>query len=296
MNLTKPKLVVSFTTIPSRFSTIENTLKSIFNQSLRPDIIYIGIPERSSRNNENLVYNTPDFLSKYQPLVQLVSLDKDYGPICKLFAALVAEPFGQECNIVTIDDDMIYPPLFLEELTSCSNQYPTSAIGSSGRELLSYPPFIKFHFSFWNNGFDFATKAKKHGDKIDFLMGITGILYKRSFFPSLDKMKEWTQDPIMYRTDDVTISAYLSTQNIDRRICHHSQEWKFTELPQSPNPLSGKLLKAECDHVRAYRKLQISEKAFKTNIVTDGWMAWIIVIIIFAIVVTAIVMNKQEKN
>lgn len=184
----KPKLVVSMTTIPSRFNTIEKTLRSITSQSLKPDVLYIGIPEKSSRDNEKLVYDVPDFLSRYQPLVQIVSLDKDYGPVCKLLAALVAEPFTDgDCMIVTIDDDMIYPINFLKEMVDASNQFPSSAVGSSGMQLLPHPPFFLCHSSFWNNGFKFATKTKRHGDKTDFLMGVSGILYKRWFFSELRK-------------------------------------------------------------------------------------------------------------
>lgn len=102
----------------------------------------------------------------------------------------------------------------------------------------------------------------------------------------------------MYRTDDVTISAYLSIQNIDRRICNISQEWNFRDMPKSPNPLSGAFLKSQHHHFQAYKILQSTEGAFNgaSQIVENSWVVWFIMVFIIALIISIIVANAYLKG
>lgn len=287
------RLVVSLTTIPSRFSSIEKTLKSLVNQKLKPDAIYIGIPKISARDGEKLNYKTPHFLPTYQPLLQLIPIEFDFGPICKLFAGCYAEQ--NECRIVTVDDDMEYPDNFLQDLVDCSNEYPTSAIGSSGVSYFPYPPFLNLHINFCEY-LPGITHSQKHGSKMDYLMGMSGVLFKKSFFPSLDLLKSWTKDSIMRRTDDVTISAYLSLQGISRRICRVSQNWKVQDIPHEENALSSNMIKSRLHHVWSYNNLQKLHGAFSSrkDSILNAWTAWLIIGLIVSIIITFYIVKSSR--
>ena len=43
------KIIVSFSTIPTRVHDIEPVLKSLNNQTLKPDKIYLNIPKKYKR-------------------------------------------------------------------------------------------------------------------------------------------------------------------------------------------------------------------------------------------------------
>lgn len=100
-------IVVSFTTIPSRFSTIQATLNSIWAQTIKPDVVCLGISAFSKREKckykvplfyQNLMNASPstekDFVktdttaseSSIKTVIQL--LDQDYGPVCKLLGGI----------------------------------------------------------------------------------------------------------------------------------------------------------------------------------------------------------------
>ena len=101
-------LVLSLTSYPPRFSTLEPTLKSLLLQSIRPDVLVLWIAERDADQiprsikileSDGLVIQTCDDLLSYK----------------KIIPALHAYP---ESFIVTADDDVCYPSTWLDGLVS----------------------------------------------------------------------------------------------------------------------------------------------------------------------------------
>ena len=94
---------VSITSIPPRFDSLEKTLYSIDQQSIRPDIIFLNIPKNFKRF-QNIKYDFKELLNKFKNL-KIINCD-DYGPGTKLLGSL-----NQILNydfVVLIDDDHIY--------------------------------------------------------------------------------------------------------------------------------------------------------------------------------------------
>lgn len=93
------RTVVSIATIPSRINKLYNLISSIRAQTVPPDAILIALPPFAPRLKQT--YEVPDFL-KNDPLVKLVDLPVDYGPLSKLAAAIVAENDPNTCIITYV--------------------------------------------------------------------------------------------------------------------------------------------------------------------------------------------------
>ena len=210
------RVVASLTTMPDRYHKIIKTLRSINNQNYKLDAIYLGIPKKSRRLN----INYPEVTDEIKSLCTVVRCE-DYGPMTKILGALISES-NPETIIITFDDDMIYPPDIVSKLMSYHEKYPESAIGSSGMLLRYNCPMC----AITPNEDNFIYRIPKfsvppEGRKVDSIYGYPGALYLRKFFP-LDNLEEFLNyaliDNDMFMNDDITISGYLSLNNIERRI------------------------------------------------------------------------------
>lgn len=217
------RVVASLTTMPYSYKKLYHTLVSLNNQTRKLDAIYLTLPKFTKRMNEEY----PPLPDKIKELCTVVDCD-DYGPITKLFGGLIKEKDDDTC-IITFDDDCIYPPKLVEFLLSKSKKNPHAAIGTSG--LL-----IGKGFPWWgivyNENYHFyrmiSAKVPKKGREIDSLYGYAGVLYKRSFFPSIDELIHYSSiNKELFMNDDIVISGYLSLKNIPRIVFSNAPEVRF---------------------------------------------------------------------
>jgi len=215
-----PKLHVvgTLTTMPHQYDKVLRTLDSLHNQTYKLNKIYLSLPEVSRRLG-----------TKYPPVPKEIN-DKceivkvlDHGPITKLSGALLAE---QDPNtvIITFDNDMVYPETMVEKLIENHKKYPNSAIGSAGMLLRFNCPFCAINPNENNYLYNISKfQIPPEGRNVDSIYGYPGALYLRKFFPEKDKLHD---DFFKYAlinestllNDDITISGYLSLNNIERRI------------------------------------------------------------------------------
>lgn len=236
------KIIVSLTSIPSRLNKIEPTIKSIINQTLQPDLIYLNLPTFSLK--EKTDYIIPDFLNYYstgpenRPITILRT--RDFGPITKLIPALLATNYDSdpESIIITIDDDNIYPNNLIELLVSKNKEYPNDVIGSSGIQIGHFPFYTVFRANqSRDNIYWFTPNISKNGELVDIICGYPGTLYKRKFFGNAQDIKNLidfsssTRD--LFLNDDISISAFLYSKNIKLRI------FNLPEIKDSINKSNG---------------------------------------------------------
>lgn len=99
------KIIVSFSTIPTRINDIEPVLKSLNNQTLKPDKIYLNIPKKYKRFSEQLI--KPSFLDKDEfENVKIFYMDKDYGPASKFIGTLINPDVKSDDYVFITDDDV----------------------------------------------------------------------------------------------------------------------------------------------------------------------------------------------
>jgi hypothetical protein len=89
------------------------------------------------------------------------------------------------------------------------------AINTSFKNLIALNPIIGF-------------KIPDAGRKVDIVQGFSGVLYKRRFFPSKEKLYDELfsysmNDFDLFKSDDIVLSGYLSKKNIDR--------YTFNDMP-----------------------------------------------------------------
>lgn len=118
-------LMVSCTSIPSRFKVLDKTIKSVLSQNTPPKKMVLWLHSRHR-------HSIPDSLSalignKFS--IQFTELD---SPHCKLVPSLKAFP---EETIVTCDDDLMYEPSWLERLWYSHRAHPESVIAHVARQL-----------------------------------------------------------------------------------------------------------------------------------------------------------------
>ncbi|OWY98244.1 hypothetical protein PHMEG_00031029, partial [Phytophthora megakarya] len=99
------RVVVSLTTTPSRLDKVMDSVQSLTRQSLRPDQIYINIPEGPMKRHPERSYDETEIPPELIQLAPLVKVNRcvDDGPATKLLGALRLE-HNASTLIITLDD------------------------------------------------------------------------------------------------------------------------------------------------------------------------------------------------
>lgn len=114
------RLVVSLTTSPKRLAHLGETLKSLFDQTVQPDVIQLNLPHVFRRTGElyDNIYEH-EFLNKKPVLIHRCN---DTGPTTKLLPTLQSET-DPNTLIVILDDDIYYPSFTLESIVNENNKH-----------------------------------------------------------------------------------------------------------------------------------------------------------------------------
>lgn len=222
------RVVATFTTLPDRYSLVENSIKSIRAQDYPVDAIYLTIPRRARRLKQEYP-PVPDTLSE---LCTIIRIDIDYGPITKIYGALVSET-NPDTIIISCDDDIIHHPRLVRTLVNHHKQQANIAICGTGaligRGLPLFSIFSSLHpFRKWNGFTGF--EVGENGRAIDVIFGVAGVLYLRGFFPDINNLhseifKYCFENEAVFLNDDILISGYLSRRNITRKV--------FSDIPDA---------------------------------------------------------------
>lgn len=215
------RIVVTFTTLPDRYDVLRKTLQAIKEQDIKIDAIYLTVPKRARRLNKEY----PPIPNDIATICNVIYIDTDYGPITKLYGALISES-DPNTIIISCDDDVIHKPNIVSVLVKHSNKFPKVAICGTGALISKGLPLISIvsslsPFKPWNGltGFQIG----KQGRAVDLIFGVAGVLYRRGFFPPNDKLEEELlqyslKDDSIFLNDDVLISGYLSKIGIKKLV------------------------------------------------------------------------------
>ena len=193
---TNTNIYISFTTIPSRSKNIIFTINSILKQTIIPNKIFITISKNNFRE-QNINYEIPEAIQNHK-LIEIIILEKDNGPINKLYGGLL------NCNedediIITVDDDSIYNRYMIETIYNYSKTNNTNVIGTIGR--------INYESKIFGYNYDKPINVK-------LLEGYGGIGYRKKFLNLEDINTNGLNEEIILN-DDIYISYILSKKNIE---------------------------------------------------------------------------------
>lgn len=121
-------IVVSLTTLPHRLNLVHLAIESIFNQTLLPSRVILWITEKIDVS-KNITPQLDALIARGLEIRKV----EDIGPHTKLIYALKEFP---DKNIITIDDDIIYPNNTISCLWDRHNKYPKAVVCNWARELV----------------------------------------------------------------------------------------------------------------------------------------------------------------
>lgn len=248
------RVVVTLTTLPDRLEkgAVIPCLKSLWNQTRVPDAVYLGLPPVAKRFNKPYPEPSDELLT----LCTVVPIEEDFGPVTKILGGLYVES-DPDTVVITVDDDNIYHPVFIEKMLKAHLERPEAAIGSAGVIVGQFPGY----FAYIRNGIGGKYEAWWHGDvpengqQMDILCGYAGILYSRKMFPAKSALREdFLALPLnnssVFMHDDVFISSYVNSRGFER--------WVYN-MPEVANPhhhadsLSGDMWDFYPKLIKAYK-------------------------------------------
>lgn len=123
----KEKIIISLTSFPARFSNLYICIKSLLNQTLKPDyiILYLGKDSTDVKLPSSLLD-----LQKYG--LQIVRDVDDIKPHKKYFYAMKAFP---DDIVITVDDDCVYDKNLVKDLYFAHLKYPKTVVARNVRVI-----------------------------------------------------------------------------------------------------------------------------------------------------------------
>ncbi len=223
-------VIVTLSTIPTRFGDLEPTLQCLLNQTANIDEIRLYIPKRF-RRFPNYDGGLPDVPNG----IRVIQTEEDLGPATKVLFA--AEELGRSDDlIIYCDDDMLYEPDRFQRMIDvhldghtgeciASTSFDLDYLGI-GPEAQRQPRAMRY-----KKGFEYRAKRAKQlvrqmvtlrsepkpacpkfgkGGYADFAEGFGGVLVRADFFDDLF----YDIPDMLWAVDDIWISGHLERRNI----------------------------------------------------------------------------------
>jgi len=212
--------IISLTSIPPRFSVLNETLHSLLAQSVEPERLVVYLSQNYRR------FGLLTQLPKVPTGVELVVVDVDYGPATKLLPAVKEYRGREDIRVIFCDDDKVYDPNWAARLLAASDQRPDCCIVEEGGDVCHYSTY-KFRGSLspratrrekdllyrlrrgLSLGLWKPRKTLKSG-YVDILEGWGGVLVKPKFFSD----EVFDIPDILWLVDDIWLSGHLAINSV----------------------------------------------------------------------------------
>ena len=212
------EVIVSLTTHGQRLYDVYLAIESVMQGTVLPNRILLWLPEEL---RETVL---PIYLQRQVKRGLEIVYCPDQRSYTKLLPSLLHYP---DANIVTIDDDILYPADMLEHLVEMHRQHPTdiccnvlhplpSPISSKTRHLMRGLPFVE-----------------SYGEAMSryFFEGYAGILYPSHCF-SDEVFNDGVYQQICPTADDIWFSAMAMINGVTARCAYpHLGQYKAMTIP-----------------------------------------------------------------
>lgn len=166
-------IVVSLTSFPARFNTLHYAIKSIFNQTVKPDVIFLCLTLDEVKDESELPLSVLE-LKKYG--LQIYFADENLKPHNKYLYASKLYPGS---IIITVDDDNIYDKKLVSDLLDSYLKYPAAVSARRVHQIIKNNDHNILSYRKWNYEY-----KKKLTPSFDLLAtGVGGVLYPNGILP-----------------------------------------------------------------------------------------------------------------
>jgi len=115
-------IYISISTIPQRIKNLNESIKSLLNQTKKPDKIFINIPFKYQRFTEII---KDDQIPKFDSNLIEITRCEDCGPATKLLGSL--NKFEKNSLVILADDDHVYENYMIEKFFYFYSKSPNNA-------------------------------------------------------------------------------------------------------------------------------------------------------------------------
>jgi hypothetical protein len=181
--------VISLTSHPARFSTLDQSLKQLLSQRLIPKKVYLNIAEADI---DKLPKSVRDLESEG---VLKINSCSDLGPGKKLIPTLKLE---ENLPIIVVDDDLVFETDLTLKLMVQHHLSPNNIVASRVHKIIFEANNNVSSYGKWIKNYSLS-----NGPASDlFATSGAGTLYKKEFFHK-DVMDEATYKELCFHTDDL---------------------------------------------------------------------------------------------
>lgn len=197
-------VVIALTTVPSRIGSIRPVLRSLLDQTMPAGEIRLHVPHRSVRQQAD--YHAPSWLRGATP-VRVLRSDRDWGPASRLIPSLQNKP--STGPILTLDDDMVYPPDLVETFLAWHRWRPKAALAYRGWRI----PESRL----WRDSVTVYGTRLHAPRRVDVITGTWGVLVEPTFFD--DAVTDYdAYPPDAFYVDDIWFSGHLARRGVERLV------------------------------------------------------------------------------
>ena len=127
-------IYISISAIPPRLKNLNESIRSLLNQTRKPDKIFINIPYKYKRFSETIEDNQ---IPKFDSNIVEVTRCEDCGPGTKLLGSL--NKFEKNSLVILADDDHFYEDYMIEKLFYFYSKAPNNAYSFFVYPLENFP-------------------------------------------------------------------------------------------------------------------------------------------------------------
>ena len=127
-------IYISISTIPPRLKNLNESVRSLLNQTRKPDKIFINIPYKYKRFSETIEDNQ---IPKFDSSIVEVTRCEDCGPGTKLLGSL--NKLEKNSLVILVDDDHFYEDYMIEKLFYFYSKAPNNAYSFYVYPLENFP-------------------------------------------------------------------------------------------------------------------------------------------------------------
>ena len=127
-------IYISISTIPPRLKNLNESVRSLLNQTRKPDKIFINIPYKYKRFSETIEDNQ---IPKFDSSIVEVTRCEDCGPGTKLLGSL--NKLEKNSLVILVDDDHVYEDYMIEKFLYFYSKAPNNAYSFYVHPLGNFP-------------------------------------------------------------------------------------------------------------------------------------------------------------